>query len=590
MTESVQVSDMYKVWAELMGTLVKKWPVVPAESTVQNALFKELSTAYQQATEQMVKENPVVMIDRQMEFWKQQMSIFQGTMLKMAGGDAPPVVHPEKGDRRFDAPEWSAFPLFDYLRQSYLLLNQTVNEAIQDIPGMDLKTQQRLRFFTRQWLSAVSPGNFPLTNPEVLKLTAESGGENLVRGMRQLVEDMENSADSLNIRMTDRSAFRLGENIAATPGRVVFRNALMELIQYSPSTDTVHKQPLLIVPPWINKFYVLDLRPDNSFVRFARDMGHTVFMISWVNPGRDSRHWGIETYMQEGLLQALQEVQRITGESQTNVVGYCAGGILLAITLGWLAARNETAGIHTATHLATLFDFTDAGDIGVFIDDLIVRELEHELDRQGVLDGRMLAVTFSILRENDLYWNYYIQNYLKGERPIPFDMLYWNTDSTNVPAAVHKFFLRQLYIENRLRQPAGLHLLGRDIDLSQVHTPAFMVATRQDHIARWNGCYAGTQQYGGEVEFVLGESGHVAGILNPPGGRYGHFRHYELPGTAEQWFSEAQYFQESWWMAWNRWIQPFAGEQVPARIPVAGADAAPGQYVRVTASQALLSA
>ncbi len=588
MSDFQESKDLFQAWSHFMGTWLRKAPAQGDDAPLQWALFNDLGKMYQQAGERLLQEDPSKLLNQQLDFWKQQMAIFQNTLMRMGGAHAEPVVVAEKGDRRFESPEWDSHPWFDYLRQSYLLLHRTLSAAVEDIPGLDDKTQQRIRFFTRQWLSAMSPGNFPVTNPEVLKLTLETGGTNLVHGLQQLAEDLENSADSLNIRMTDRSAFRLGENIATTPGSVVYRHELFELIQYAPSTESVYQRPLLVVPPWINKYYVLDLRHDNSFVRYARDQGHTVFIVSWVNPGRQSRDWGIDFFMKNALLQALSEIKRITGEPEANVVGYCAGGILLALTLGAFAGVGEALPIHSATHLATLFDYHDAGDVGVFIDEVLVHALEQELDRQGVLDGRMLAVTFSMLRENDLYWNYFIQNYLKGERPIPFDMLYWNTDSTNVPAAVHKFFLRQLYINNRLKEPSSLTILDRPVDVSKVTTPAFIVATRQDHIAKWPGCYAATQLYKGPVEFVLGESGHVAGILNPPGGRYGHFRHSSFPVSAQEWFSQAEFSKESWWSAWSRWLEPHGGSKVPARTIQSALEPAPGRYVRVNAIEALL--
>lgn len=588
-TKANATPDFSQAWSDLIGGWTQHaTPAGGDDPQFQWTLLLKVMESYRQLADATVLEHPGQMIDQQIDFWRQHMAICQSTMMRMAGQETRAVIKPEKGDRRFEAPEWKESPWFDYLHQTYLLVNKSVKQAVDDVPGLDEKTHQRVRFFTRQLLSAMSPGNFLLSNPEVLRLTMESGGSNLLRGMQQFSEDMKNSADCLNVRMTDRSTFRLGENLATTPGKVVYRNAMFELIQYLPNTASVYKRPLLIVPPWINKFYVLDLRADNSFARFARDQGHTVFMISWANPGRASRMTGIDEYVTHAMLAALDAIRDLTGEPDANVMGYCAGGILLAITLAWLAARGESSRIASATHLTSLFDFSDAGDIGVYLDDFIVKALEQELDRQGVLDGRMLAVTFSMLRENDLYWNYFIQNYLKGERPIPFDMLFWNTDSTNVPASIHKFFLRQLYLDNLLREPGGVSVTGTPIDLQQVTTPAFILATQQDHIAKWQGCYAGTQLYRGPVEFILGESGHVAGVLNPPQGRYGHYRHTSLPSSAQTWFAEATLYPESWWLAWQRWIDPWVGDQVPARSPQKDLGDAPGSYVLVSATQALM--
>ena len=586
-TNQAQTAASGSLWGEMMSTLARG-VLGMQDHPVRWPLLFETMDGYRQLFEKNYSQQPGTLIDQQMAFWQQHQELWQNLMLRMAGKDAPELVQPAKGDRRFEARDWHENPWFSYLQQTYLLISQSVMQALDAASGLDDKAQQRLRFMTRQWLSAMAPSNFLWSNPEMLRLTAESGGQNLLRGLQQLVEDLQNSAESLNITMTDRTAFRIGENLAATPGKVVFRNELIELIQYAPRSPEVFTRPLLIVPPWINKFYVLDLSEKQSLARWICEQGHTVFMISWVNPGRALHDKGIEDYMQQGLLAALDAVRAQTGVDDANVLGYCAGGILLSITLAWLAARGEAGRIASATQLATLADFSDSGDIGVFIDEAMLGALENELDRQGVLDGRMLAVTFSILRENDLYWNYYIQNYLKGERPVPFDMLYWNTDSTNVPARVHKFFLRQLYTRDLLRQPGALQIAGESIDLHQVKTPAFIYASLQDHIAKWPGCYASTQLYSGPVQFVLGESGHVAGVLNAPGGRYGHYRHDQLPSSSADWFAAAQYHAgESWWQPWAQWLAGHGGDKVAARSAQQDLGDAPGSYVRVSAAEAL---
>ncbi|MDO8330132.1 MAG: class I poly(R)-hydroxyalkanoic acid synthase [Fluviicoccus sp.] len=535
--------------------------------------------------------HPGPLIDRQMELWRNQMQIWQNAMMRMAGQASAPVVTPDKGDQRFRDQEWSDNPMFDFLKQSYLLTAKGIIDSVNAVEGIDDKTRQRLLFFTRQWINAVAPSNFLMTNPEVLRLTMESGGQNLIRGMEQLAEDMEKSADTLNIRMTDTSAFRLGENIATTPGKVVFRNRMIELIQYTPTTETVNKRPLVLVPPWINKFYIMDLREKNSFIRWAVAEGHTVFVISWVNPGRNYRDVRIDDYMQEGVIAALDQVQAITGERTVNMIGYCVGGMLLAMTLSWLQARGESDRVASATFWATIIDFSDPGDIGVFIDETIVSSIEKELDRNGVFDGRMMAVAFSLLRENDLYWNYYVQNYLKGERPIPFDLLYWNSDCTNLPGATHKFLLREFYLGNKLRQPGALTVAGESLDLSTVKTPVFVLATLQDHIAKWRSCYPATQVLGGPVKFVLGESGHIAGVMNPPDGKYGYYAHDGYPADADEWYAAAQKQDRSWWLEWKDWVQAFVGEQVPARQPGANGwpvlGDAPGSYVKMKADEVL---
>ncbi len=536
-------------------------------------------------------EHPGHLIDSQMQLWRGQMQLWQNTLLRLAGQPVAPVAQPDKGDQRFTDREWTDNPLFDFLKQSYLLTARGMIDSVNAVEGIDDKTRQRLLFFTRQWINAVAPSNFLMTNPEVLRLTLESGGQNLVRGLEQLAEDMEKSADTLNIRMTDTSAFRLGENIATTPGKVVFRNRMIELIQYTPTTETVHRRPLVLVPPWINKFYIADLREKNSFVRWAVEQGHTLFVISWVNPGRNYRDVRIDDYLLEGVIAALDQVQAITGERSANLIGYCVGGMLLALTVAWLQARGESDRIASATFWATIFDFSDPGDIGVFIDEQIVGAIEKELDRNGVFDGRMMAVAFSLLRENDLYWNYYVQNYLKGERPIPFDLLYWNSDCTNLPGATHKFLLREFYLGNKLRQPGALTVAGEKIDLSTVKTPSFVLATLQDHIAKWRTCYPSTQVLGGPVKFVLGESGHIAGVMNPPGGKYGYYVHDGYPANPDEWYAAAQKQNRSWWLEWQSWIAPFVGDEVPARMPGANGwpmlGDAPGSYVKVKAEEVL---
>lgn len=528
-------------------------------------------------------DHPGKLVDQQVNLWRDQLALWNNLVQRLSGKDVAELAPTEKGDNRFADPEWRDNPLFDYLRQSYLMTSRAILGSVEDADGIDEKTRQRLRFFARQAINAMAPSNFLATNPELLRLTAETGGQNLVRGFEQFLQDLESSADSLNIRMTDMSAFRVGENIATTPGKVIFRNRLVELIQYAPVTTRVHRRPLLMIPPWINKFYIMDLRESNSFVRWALREGHTVFMVSWVNPDASYRDAGIDAYLQEGIVASLDAIEQATGEKSVNAVGYCAGGILLSIALAWLAARGQSARIATGTCFATLFDYSDPGDIGAFIDDTVVEALEHRLDREGLLDGRLMAVAFSLLRENDLYWNYYVQNYLKGDRPVPFDLLYWNSDCTNLPAAVHKFFLRKLYIENRLREPGGITVSGEPIDLGRVEVPVFILATLQDHIAKWRSSYAGTQLVRGPVQFVLGEAGHIAGVMNPPGGKYGYYTAPDLPADPDTWWQHAKHHDGSWWLLWKDWIAPHAGDEVPARQPGDGALPAimdaPGTYV-----------
>ena len=449
----------------------------------------------------------------------------------------------------------------------------------------DEEDAAKLAFYTRQFVDALAPTNFVATNPTVLKETAESKGENLLRGLRNVLDDLERNDGRFAPRMTDESHFTLGETIATTPGTVVFQNDLMQLIQYAPSTETAFRRPLLVVPPWINKYYVLDLRPKNSFVRWAVSKGYTVFMISWVNPDERLAAKTFEDYMLEGPLAALDAIEQATGEHEVAAIGYCLGGTLTAATLAWLAAQGEKR-IRSATFFASLVDFAEPGELGVFIDDAQLEALEAMMAEQGYLDGRHMATTFSMLRANDLIWSFVVNNYLLGREPLPFDLLFWNSDSTRMPAAMHGFYLRKMYQENLLAQPGGLSLAGVPIDLGRVDIPTYIVATREDHIAPWQSCYAACGLYRGQRRFVLGASGHIAGIINPPaGGKYGYWTGPVVDGQdADDWLAAAERHEGSWWDDWHGWQRRRAGgKKVPARIPGAGAlrpiEDAPGAYV-----------
>ncbi|WP_435950602.1 class I poly(R)-hydroxyalkanoic acid synthase [Psychrobacter sp. DM8] len=567
------------------------------DDNISQSIMLNIIDGWQNLTTGVTEKSPTALIEKQMMLWQQQVQLSQNALMNFSGNQTEPLATPEKGDKRFNDEEWSNNSIFDLLKQSYLLMVDSMMSTIDKADGIDDKTRQRLSFFTRQWLNAVAPSNFLWSNPEVLRLTMESGGQNLVKGLKQLTEDMEKSAQVLSVRMTDDDAFKLGENIATTPGKVVFRNHMFELIQYTPTTDKVHKRPLLIIPPWINKFYIMDLQEKNSYIRWALNEGHSVFVISWANPTPAYKNVGMDTYMHDGLLTALDTIQEITGEPDANVIGYCIGGMLLALTLSWLTENEQADRIASATFWTTIFDFTDPGDLGVFIDERVVGALEKEGNDKGVFDGRMMGVAFSLLRENSLYWNYYVQNYLKGERPIPFDLLYWNSDCTNVTAALHSFVLRELYLGNKMIEKGSLDYDGIKVDLSKVTTPTYVVATLQDHIAKWKGSYTSTQVLGGDVTFVLGESGHIAGIINPPTGKYGFYTHDEYASDPDEWYAKAQKQDRSWWLHWEEWIDQHSAGQADSRMP--GVDHkgqewqvlgdAPGTYVHVRAEDALKS-
>ena len=441
------------------------------------------------------------------------------------------------------------------------------------------------RFFD----AAIAPSNFVLTNPEVLRTTIETGGENLVKGLDNLLKDLERGKGRLLIKMTDLEKFKVGVNIAVTPGQVIYQNDLMQLIQYEPTTEKVHQRPLLIIPPWINKFYILDLRPENSFIRWAVSQGHTVFVVSWVNPDEKLAQKTFEDYMSEGLLAALDAIEQATGEREANVIDYCLGGTLLAATLAYMKAKGSDDRIKSATYFVALVDFKEAGELSVFIDEEQLHFLEERMRENGYLEGSDMATTFNMLRANDLIWSFVVNNYLLGKEPFPFDLLYWNSDSTRMPAAMHSFYLRNMYQENKLVVPGGITLAGVPIDVSTIATPSFLLSTREDHIAPWKSTYAATQLYRGTVKFVLAASGHIAGVVNAPGkSKYGHWENAKNPATPEEWLASATQYPDSWWPAWEKWVGKYAGGEVPARKPGDGKlkpiEKAPGTYVLVKAT------
>ncbi len=544
-----------------------------------------IGTAFFEMTTRMMAD-PTKLVQAQLSLWNDYMTLWQRTAQRFLGGEAEPVVETPKGDRRFKDSAWSDNALFDFIKQSYLLTARWMQSTVKEVEGLDDKTARKVDFYTRQFVDAMAPSNFLMTNPEVLKATLESGGENLVKGLQNLLDDLERGKGRLAIKMTDMEAFRIGENIAVTPGKIVYQNDLLQLIQYQPTTETVKRRPLMIIPPWINKFYILDLRPDNSFIRWAVGQGHTVFVISWVNPDESLAHKTFEDYMIEGPLAALDAIEQATGEREANVIGYCLGGTLLASTLAYMAAKGDDR-IKSATYLVTMVDFAEAGELSVFIDEEQLASLEERMKSTGYLEGSDMATTFNMLRANDLIWSFVVNNYLLGKDPFPFDLLYWNADSTRMPAAMHSFYLRKMYQQNRLVEPGGISLSGVPIDLGKVKVPSFLLSTREDHIAPWKSTYAATRLYGGPVKFTLSASGHIAGVVNPPGSKYGHWENKKTPPTPEQWLESATLIQDSWWPSWEKWIAKFAGGEVAARVPGDGKlkviEDAPGSYVRVRA-------
>ena len=528
--------------------------------------------------------NPAAVIEAQQDYVNNSLKLWQYTMGRMMGKDSEPVISPKKGDNRWRNQDWTENPIFDYLKQSYLLGARCVEHVIEGIDDLPEKESRKLAFFTKQYIDALSPSNSPITNPQVLKTTLENKGKNLVQGLQNFIQDLEKSDGSLQIAMTDPNAFTLGENVAVTKGKVVYQDRLFQLIQYTPATEKVYKRPVLIIPPWINKFYVLDLQPKNSMVKWLADQGHTVFMVSWVNPDETYSDTDMEDYMIDGVYTAVEAVEKATGEHQINLVGFCIGGTLIAATLAHMAARGDER-IKSATFFASLIDFAEPGDLGVFIDDIQVSNLEKSSEEKGYLDGKMMAQTFNLLRSNDLIWSFYINNYLEGKDPAIFDLLYWNSDSTNLPAKMYSSYLRNMYLENNLIKPGGITLGGVPIDVRKIEIPCYFISSHDDHIAPWKSTYSGARLIPGPVRFVLGGSGHIAGIVNPPAaGKYCHWTGPEqLPEQPDQWFAVAEKHEGSWWPDWHKWMTNLNRTKVPARIPgeggLAAIEDAPGSYV-----------
>ncbi|MCK9284516.1 MAG: class I poly(R)-hydroxyalkanoic acid synthase [Rhodocyclaceae bacterium] len=535
--------------------------------------------------------NPYKLAQAQMSLVWDYVSLWQTSMLRMAGMPLNPMVAPAKDDKRFKDEEWENHFLFDFIKQSYLITARHIHDTVSNVEGLPDVSKKKVDFFTRQFIDAFSPTNFAATNPTVLRETVNSHGQNLIKGFNNLLRDIEEGDGQLRVKMTDASAFQLGGNVASTPGKVVFQNDLIQLLQFNPATKEQYKRPLLIIPPWINKYYILDLRQHNSFIKWATDQGHTVFVISWVNPDARLAEKGFEEYLTEGSLAALDAVCKQTGEDQVNLIGYCLGGTLLGSTLGYLAAKKDKR-IASATFFVTLLDFSIPGELGVFIDEGQVKNLEKKMSERGFLEGSEMGGTFNMLRSNDLIWSFVVNNYLMGKEPFPFDLLYWNCDSTRMPYKMHSFYLRNMYMKNLLKEPGGITLLGTPIDISKVKTPCYFISTIEDHIAPWKSTYLGATRLGGPVRFVLGGSGHIAGVVNPPSAnKYGYWTNggKSLPESPDDWFEGATKNEGSWWTDWQGWIGGLNDDKGPARDPAKGKlkpiEDAPGSFVKFRIDQ-----
>ena len=522
--------------------------------------------------------DPSRAMDAQNRLWTGYMAVWNSTLKRMAAA-------PDPRDKRFKDPEWSDNNFFDFLKQLYLVTSRWAEDLVDGAEDIDEHTRHKAEFYMRQLANALSPSNFILTNPELLRATATSNGENLVRGMKMLAEDIERGGGTLRIRQTTLEGFDVGTSLATTPGKVIAENDIRQLIQYDPTTETVKRKPIVIVPPWINKFYILDLTPEKSFIKYMVDQGYTVFVVSWVNPDEKLAEKTFEDYMREGILETFDLVQKATGEEKIDVIGYCVGGTLTGVTLAYMAATGDTRA-DTVTFLATQVDFTHAGDLKVFVDPERLLLLEERMREKGYLEGERMASAFNMLRSNDLIWPYVVNNYIKGQEPFPFDLLYWNSDSTRMPAANHSFYLRQFYLENRLTK-GELSIGGVPVSLGDVKIPVYNLATREDHIAPARSVYEGSRFFGGDVRYTLAGSGHIAGVVNPPAkNKYQYWSGPPVEGDFESWIEKAAEHPGSWWTDWEAWMEEHAlGDDVPARKP--GGDAfnpiedAPGRFVKV---------
>lgn len=547
--------------------------------------YAHIGTAFMELTQKMMQD-PGRYVEAQVNLWNDYMALWRNTTLKMLGEESGgPVIEPEKGDRRFKDYQWQENEVFDFIKQSYLLTTRWMNSTVNDVEGLDAQTARKVDFYTRQFADAIAPTNFALTNPEVLRATSETGGENLISGLENMLEDLEKGKGKLRISMTDEETFELGVNVAVTPGKVVFQNDLIQLIQYEPTTDQQHSTPLLIMPPWINKYYILDLCEKNSLVKWLTDQGYTTFVVSWVNPDETLAHKSFEDYMLEGAIGAIEAVKNACKVKQVHVTGYCIGGTLLSATLAYLKAKGDDS-VKTATFFTALTDFRDVGDIRVFIDEEQVEGLEKRMDESGgFLEGADMATTFNMLRSNDLIWSFVVNNYLLGKDPFPFDLLYWNSDSTRMPKEMHSFYLRNMYLENNLVKPGSISLAGEPIDLTTVDLPTYMISCKEDHIAPWASTYEATKLFKSKVRFVLSASGHIAGVVNPPAAKkYCFWTNTKNPESAEDWLATSKENPGSWWTDWDKWLKSKSGKKIAARVPGKGGlkviEVAPGSYCK----------
>ncbi len=568
----------------LIRALAARRPANPALNAPSPDVFAKAAAAFWQE----MFENPARIYEKQLEYWSRSVQHFLEAQKALAqggaaAGEAADENDPLAGDRRFSNPMWNSHPYFRYIKQQYALNRQSLEEALAEIDDLDETDKRRLEFFSRQIIDMMSPTNFLGTNPDALERAVETEGESLVRGLENLVADLEANQGEMVVRLADERAFELGRNIATTPGQVVYRNRMMELIQYSPATEQVHATPLLIFPPWINKFYILDLKPENSMIRWITEQGYTLFVVSWVNPDASYADVGMDDYVEEGFLAALREVKAITGEERVNTVGYCIAGTTLHMVAALLARRGDKS-IRSATFFTALTDFSDQGEFVPFLQDDFIDGIEAEVKEHGVMRSFIMQRTMSFLRSNDLIFSPAVKKYMLGEPPPAFDLLYWNGDGTNLPAKMTMQYLRGLCQRNEF-VTTGFPLCGERVHIRDVKLPIHAVTCENDHIARWKDCYRGFKMTRSRSRtFLLSQSGHIAGIVNPPRrNKYGHYTNDDLGGDADAWRAGAEFHKGSWWPRWEAWLRRRSGKLVPAREP---GDAehpplapAPGTYV-----------
>jgi len=577
MNQDIELQDVFQSVIEKSMNLFKQFEHQPERTSKLIAQWLDLSSDYM-ALAGVLLNNPQPLQQMQLAWWQDAMGLWQEQLNHCLAGTIMPI-----NDKRFSSEAWVNNPFFNMLGQQYLLAKEHINSLLEHMDYGDKQLATRVQFFTRQLLDALSPDNFIHTNPQLMAETLQSHGKNLLLGLQNLLSDIEAGSSRLVISMTDKTAFTVGKNIATTPGKVIYQNELIELIQFTPQTKQVKSVPLLIIPPWINKYYILDLSPHNSFIRWLVEQGITVFVISWANPDASFANKGVADYLNEGPIAAIEIIQKQLKVKQVNTLGFCIGGTLLSMLLAYNKARQITS-IRSATFLASLIDFSEPGDIAVFVGEKQIEKLEAHMQNKGYLEGHLMASAFNSLRASDLVWAFFIRNYLHGKPPAPFDLLFWNTDTTNMPAKMQSEYMRWMYLNNDLIKPGKIHINDTPLDVSQIDIPTFFVSTKKDHIAPWTSTYMGFRLMQGKKRFLLGGSGHIAGIVIPPGGeKYGYYLNPTSPENPDEWLGNASYHAGSWWPEWIMWLKKESGRLVSApdmaKLPMQAMMDAPGSYV-----------